>query len=291
MELTPRTIPTQSEGLRYLLALFIVLLSFPISDKLANGITRITKSRTKTKYSRFLLSGFLTIAVRVLTVLMALLVGLKISGLSTVYLISGVGLLSIILPLAFTEPLRDLACGILLIAFDRIRVGDYVTVDKKFGRVDEVQAFSTNITDPYTNIITEFPNSKLWGESVQSMYRSNDMKVHMPLLISHRNDIKSVEGSIIEILIKHEKVENVELSYTNQDQRGLLIDIVVKTKNSNNSLDISELLKELYRELQIGLQERGIIFIDGSKPVSLKYKSNAVAPVIVEGTHIEVLDN
>tara|TARA_B100001250_G_scaffold413260_1_gene446824 strand:+ start:2151 stop:2972 length:822 start_codon:yes stop_codon:yes gene_type:complete len=273
------------------LALFIVLLSFPISDKLANGITRITKSRTKTKYSRFLLSGFLTIAVRVLTVLMALLVGLKISGLSTVYLISGVGLLSIILPLAFTEPLRDLACGILLIAFDRIRVGDYVTVDNKFGRVDEVQAFSTNITDPYTNIITEFPNSKLWGESVQSMYRSNDMKVHMPLLISHRNDIKSVEGSIIEILIKHEKVENVELSYTNQDQRGLLIDIVVKTKNSNNSLDISELLKELYRELQIGLQERGIIFIDGSKPVSLKYKSNAVAPVIVEGTHIEVLDN
>lgn len=291
MELTPRTIPTQSEGLRYLLALFIVLLSFPISDKLANGITKITKSRTKTKYSRFLLSGFLTIIVRVLTVLMALLVGLKISGLSTVYLISGVGLLSIILPLAFTEPLRDLACGILLIAFDRIRVGDYVTVDNKFGRVDEVQAFSTNITDPYTNIITEFPNSKLWSESVQSMYRSNDMKVHMPLLISHRNDIKSVEGSIIEILIKHEKVENVELSYTNQDQRGLLIDIVVKTKNSNNSLDISELLKELYRELQIGLQERGIIFIDGSKPVSLKYKSNAVAPVIVEGTHIEVLDN
>lgn len=291
MELTPRTIPTQSEGLRYLLALFIVLLSFPISDKLANGITRITKSRTETKYSRFLLSGFLTIAVRVLTILMALLVGLKISGLSTVYLISGVGLLSIILPLAFTEPLRDLACGILLIAFDRIRVGDYVTVDNKFGRVDEVQAFSTNITDPYTNIITEFPNSKLWSESVQSMYRSNDMKVHMPLLISHRNDIKSVEGSIIEILIKHEKVVNVELSYTNQDQRGLLIDIVVQTKNSNNTLDISELLKELYRELQIGLQERGIIFIDGSKPVSLKYKSNAVAPVIVEGTHIEVLDN
>ncbi len=290
MELTPRTIPTQSEGLRYLLALFIVMLSFPISDKLANGITRITKSRTKTKYSRFLLSGFLTIAVRVLTVLMALLVGLKISGLSTVYLISGVGLLSIILPLAFTEPLRDLACGILLIAFDRIRVGDYVTVDNKFGRVDEVQAFSTNITDPYTNIITEFPNSKLWSESVQSMYRSNDMKVHMPLLISHRNDIKSVEGSIIEILIKNEKVANVELSYTNQDQRGLLIDIVVQTKN-NNTLDISELLKELYRELQIGLQERGIIFIDGSKPVSLKYKSNAVAPVIVEGTHIEVLDN
>tara|TARA_B100000427_G_scaffold199330_1_gene165716 strand:+ start:105 stop:980 length:876 start_codon:yes stop_codon:yes gene_type:complete len=291
MELTPRTIPTQSEGLRYLLALFIVLLSFPISDTLANGITRITKSRRKTKYSPYLLSGFLTISIRLVTVLIAILVGLKVSGLSTVYLISSVGLLSILLPLAFTEPLRDLACGILLIAFDRIRVGDYVTVDKKFGRVDEVQAFSTNITDPYTNIITEFPNSKLWSESVQSMYRLKDMKVHMPLLISHRNDIKSVEGSIIEILNKHEKVENVELSYTNQDQRGLLIDIVVKTKNSNNDLDISELLKELYRELQIGLQERGIIFIDGSKPVSLKYKSNAVAPVIVEGTHIEVLDN
>ncbi len=288
MELTPTTIPTESEGLRYLLALVIVLLSFPISDKIANKITKITKSRSKTKYSRFLLSGFLTIIVRLITIFLAILIGLRISGLSSLYLISGVGLLSIILPLAFTEPLRDLACGILLLVFDRIRVGDYITVDNKFGRVSEVQAFSTNIRDPYTNIITEFPNSKLWSESVQSMYRSKEMKIHMPLLISHRNDIKSLEGSIVEILTKNEKVINVELSYTNQDQRGLLIDIVLTLKNKN--IEISELLKELYRELKMGLQESGVIFIDGSIPVSLKYKSNAVAPVIVEGTHIEVLN-
>jgi len=288
MELTPTTIPTESEGLRYLLALVIVLLSFPISDKIANKITKITKSRSKTKYSRFLLSGFLTIIVRLITIFLAILIGLRISGLSSLYLISGVGLLSIILPLAFTEPLRDLACGILLLVFDRIRVGDYITVDNKFGRVSEVQAFSTNIRDPYTNIITEFPNSKLWSESVQSMYRSKEMKIHMPLLISHRNDIKSLEGSIVEILTKNEKVINVELSYTNQDQRGLLIDIVLTLKNKN--IEISELLKELYRELKMGLQESGVIFIDGSIPVSLKYKSNTVAPVIVEGTHIEVLN-
>ena len=128
----------------------------------------------------------------------------------------------------------------------------------------------------------------LWSESVQSMYRSKEMKIHMPLLISHRNDIKSLEGSIVEILTKNEKVINVELSYTNQDQRGLLIDIVLTLKNKN--IEISELLKELYRELKMGLQESGVIFIDGSIPVSLKYKSNAVAPVIVEGTHIEVLN-
>ena len=288
MELTPTTIPTESEGLRYLLALVIVLLSFPISDKIANKITKITKSRSKTKYSRFLLSGFLTIIVRLITIFLAILIGLRISGISSLYLISGVGLLSIILPLAFTEPLRDLACGILLLVFDRIRVGDYITVDNKFGRVTEVQAFSTNIKDPYTNIITEFPNSKLWSESVQSMYRSKEMKIHMPLLISHRNDIKSLEGSIVEILTKNEKVINVELSYTNQAQRGLLIDIVLTLKSKN--IEISELLKELYRELKMGLQESGVIFIDGSMPVSLKYKSNTVAPVIVEGTHIEVLN-
>tara|TARA_Y100000768_G_C23980709_1_gene685619 strand:+ start:726 stop:1541 length:816 start_codon:yes stop_codon:yes gene_type:complete len=270
------------------LALVIVLLSFPISDKIANKITKITKSRSKTKYSRFLLSGFLTIIVRLITIFLAILIGLRISGISSLYLISGVGLLSIILPLAFTEPLRDLACGILLLVFDRIRVGDYITVDNKFGRVSEVQAFSTNIKDPYTNIITEFPNSKLWSESVQSMYRSKEMKIHMPLLISHRNDIKSLEGSIVEILTKNEKVINVELSYTNQDQRGLLIDIVLTLKSKN--IEISELLKDLYRELKMGLQESGVIFIDGSMPVSLKYKSNTVAPVIVEGTHIEVLN-
>ena len=117
------------------------------------------------------------------------------------------------------------------------------------------------------------------------MYRYKDFKLHMPLLISHRNDIKIVEESIQEILKQNDKVEDIKLTYTKQDQRGLVIDIAIGLKDKKS--DFGDLTSDLYRSLQIGLQKRGIVFVDGTRPVSLKYKSNSVTPVIIEDTYIE----
>lgn len=275
--------------LKYFISFIIVILSFPISDSMAKGMNSLIKQKdgggSSKKYGWFVVSGVATIIIRIAVILITLIIAAKLSDISTVYILSSIGVLSIILPLAFTEPLRDFACGILLIIFDKIRVGDYINIIDKFGRVNDIKAFSTTITNPYTNITTEIPNSKLWSEAIQSMYRYKDFTLHMPLLISHRNDIKMVEGAIKEILIANEKVNNVNLSYTKQDARGLSIDISVVLEKHKDD-DFANLTSELYRNLQIGLQKRGIVFIDGSRPVSVKYKSNAVTPIIIEGTHI-----
>lgn len=270
---------------RYFVSFVIVILIFPFSDTTASMMNHYITHKKANKYNVFVISGVLTIIVRFLMIFCALIVAAKISKISTIYILSSLGVLSIVLPLAFTEPLRDFACGVLLITFDKIRVGDYINVDKRFGRVEDIQAFYSKIINPYTGTTTEIPNSKLWTESVQSMYRYKDFKLHMPLLISHRNDIKILEESIKDILEQNEKVDDIKLTYTKQDQRGLVIDIAIGLKDKKS--DFGELTSDLYRSLQIGLQERGIVFIDGSRPVSVKYKSNSVTPVIIEETHIE----
>tara|TARA_B100000530_G_C15928269_1_gene475845 strand:- start:610 stop:1557 length:948 start_codon:yes stop_codon:yes gene_type:complete len=270
---------------RYFVSFVIVILIFPFSDTTASMMNHYITRKKANKYNVFVISGVLTIIVRFLMIFCALIVAAKISKISTIYILSSLGVLSIVLPLAFTEPLRDFACGVLLITFDKIRVGDYIHVDNRFGRVADIQAFYSKIINPYTGTTTEIPNSKLWTESVQSMYRYKDFKLHMPLLISHRNDIKIVEESIKDILEQNEKVADIKLTYTKQDQRGLVIDIAIGLKDKKS--DFGELTSDLYRSLQIGLQERGIVFIDGSRPVSVKYKSNSVTPVIIEETHIE----
>ena len=270
---------------RYFVSFIIVILIFPISDKTASTLNHFITSKKANKYNVFFLSGVLTIFIRFIMIFCALIVAAKISKISTIYILSSLGVLSIVLPLAFTEPLRDFACGVLLITFDKIRVGDYIKLGNTFGRIQDIQAFYSKIINPYTGTTTEIPNSKLWTESVQSMYRYKNFKLHMPLLISHRNDIKMVEESIKEILEQNEKVDDITLSYTKQDQRGLVVDISIGLKDKKS--DFGQLTSDLYRSLQIGLQKRGIVFIDGSKPVSVKYKSNSVTPVIVEETHVE----
>ena len=270
---------------RYFVSFIIVILIFPISDKTASTLNHFITSKKANKYNVFFLSGVLTIFIRFIMIFGALIVAAKISNISTIYILSRLGVLSIVLPLAFTEPLRDFACGVLLITFDKIRVGDYIKLGNTFGRIQDIQAFYSKIINPYTGTTTEIPNSKLWTESVQSMYRYKNFKLHMPLLISHRNDIKMVEESIKEILEQNEKVDDITLSYTKQDQRGLIVDISIGLKDKKS--DFGQLTSDLYRSLQIGLQKRGIVFIDGSRPVSVKYKSNSVTPVIVEETHVE----
>ncbi len=271
--------------LRYFVSFIIVILIFPISDKTASTLNHFITSKKANKYNVFFLSGVLTIFIRFIMIFCALILAAKISKISTIYILSSLGVLSIVLPLAFTEPLRDFACGVLLITFDKIRVGDYIKLGNTFGRIQDIQAFYSKIINPYTGTTTEIPNSKLWTESVQSMYRYKNFKLHMPLLISHRNDIKMVEESIKEILEQNEKVDDITLSYTKQDQRGLVVDISIGLKDKKS--DFGQLTSDLYRSLQIGLQKRGIVFVDGSKPVSVKYKSNSVTPVIVEETHVE----
>ena len=270
---------------RYFVSFIVVILIFPISDKTASTLNHFITSKRANKYNVFFLSGVLTIFIRFIMIFCALIFAAKISKISTIYILSSLGVLSIVLPLAFTEPLRDFACGVLLITFDKIRVGDYIKLGNTFGRIQDIQAFYSKIINPYTGTTTEIPNSKLWTESVQSMYRYKNFKLHMPLLISHRNDIKMVEESIKEILEQNEKVDDITLSYTKQDQRGLVVDISIGLKDKKS--DFGQLTSDLYRSLQIGLQKRGIVFIDGSRPVSVKYKSNSVTPVIVEETHVE----
>jgi len=270
---------------RYFVSFIIVVLIFPISDYAASTLNHVITRKKANKYNVFVLSGVLTILIRFIMIFCALIVAAKVSKISTIYILSSLGVLSIVLPLAFTEPLRDFACGVLLITFDKIRVGDYISVDNRFGRVEDIQAFYSKIVNPYTGTTTEIPNSKLWTESIQSMYRYKDFKLHMPLLISHRNDIKIVEESIKEILEQNEKVDDIMISYTKQDQRGLVVDIAIGLKDKKS--DFGQLTSDLYRSLQIGLQKRGIVFIDGSRPVSVKYKSNSVTPVIIEETHVE----
>ena len=135
-----------------------------------------------------------------------------------------------------------------------------MTIGDVTGRVEGVHAFSVHISDPYTNLVTEIPNGKVWSQPVKSMLRAKNFKLSIPLLISHRNDLRMVEKAIREIVYKHPKVKKVSFHYVSQDERGLSIHVSLKVKQTDKLLDLKS---ELQRYLKIGLQDRGIVFVDG----------------------------
>lgn len=270
---------------KYALSIIIVFLTFPLGDLFVNYYNdSVGKESHKSKYKNFLSSGLITLVIRFLTIIVGLAIAIKLSSIPLVYFITSLGVLGIVLPLSLQNPLQDFASGILLIAFDKVRVGDFIKIGEEEleGTIMDIGAFYSEIKNPMTNVVTDVPNTVLWSEYIESVYRSDDYKMKMTLLISNRNDIKMVERIIRDILKKDSDVIDVEITYTTNDHRGLHIDLAVIIDTN----DFLPLKAKLYRDLKIGLQERGVIFVDGAKPVSIGYDSESVYPIIVEETEI-----
>ena len=80
-------------------------------------------------------------------------------------------------------------------------------------------------------------------------------------------------------MLTHPNVDDLEIAYTKQNDRGLTLMIPVKVNSPKNAF--LPIQNELNKHLKIGLQKYGIIFVDGATPVSLKHKSNTITPIIV----------
>ena len=277
---TPKKPVKYENMIRYIVAVSIVLASIPLSDQLVSLLNRLLQGKDKkSKYANFIGAGFLTVLVKMATIITACFISLNIAGLSPLYLWSGLGILAFAVPIALQVPIQDFACGLLLVAFEKVRIGETVSINGEEGIIQDIQAFTTNVLDPATNGITEIPNGKLWGMSIESASRSPRFKLTLRLLVSHRNDIRMVEKIIQKIVSKHPQVKNIDsFGYSSQDARGLVIDVHINVK-TKRYLDIKT---DLYKKLKIGLQDHGIIFVDGASAVAVKYKSNVVTPIILD---------
>lgn len=272
--------------LKYLLAVIIFMMSFPLSDQFVSLFTNYSKKSQKGKYNNFLRSGIVTLFIRIVTIVISSAIAMRIAGIPNLYFITSVGILGIVLPLALQTPMSDAATGLLLVAFDKVRVGDYIKVGNDIeGSVKEIQTFTTEIVNPRTNAVTEIPNTVLWSKNIQSVYRTKNFKTSLSILISHRNDIKVVEKVVKELLYSNDNVSSVDIAYTTSDHRGLNLDIAVGV----NPVNYLELQATLYRNLKIGMQERGIIFVDGARPTAISMSSGDqdIYPIIVEDARVK----
>jgi len=270
--------------IRYTISIIIVLLTLPISDSVLELLSNFLLQKKFLKYKNFFGNIFLTLFVKTFIIIIGLLIAMTISGLSVKYLLSGIGILSFLVPLTLQGPCRDLVCGLLLIAFDKIRIGELVKLyDSNVnidGQIQDIQTFTTQIYNPLTSSVIEIPNSSLWNMSIHSITRSPNQKIKIKLLVSNRNNIGMIETVIRKVLNEKPEVNDIDFSWTEYDERGLKLVLAVDVNTSNEKYYKTENM--LYKDLRIGLQDYGIIYADGVSSESTKNKFNVVTPIIID---------
>ncbi len=190
-------VPTIAFGA--LLLIVIILIASPLSRVLLKPFNYVTKSDLIRSVSRH--------AVSLLIILLGCYLFLKLAGLTefAVAIISGTGVLGLILGFAFRDIAENFISSLLLTVQRPFKLGDIVQVNEYTGVVQKVTTRATTLVDFDGNHI-QIPNAIIYKGVVKNFTTNHRMRGSFVIGIGYDNDAKLAQQLAGKLLSQHPHV-------------------------------------------------------------------------------------
>lgn len=169
-------------------AVFIVafLLSAPLSRWLSAPLQRLTNSQ--------LIKLVIRRTLRALVILVGLYVFLRLAGLTefAVAVISGTGLIGLILGFAFKDIAENFIASILLSIQRPFKIGDVIEAEGHLGVIKQVTSRATTLVDFDGNHI-QIPNATIYKNIIKNYTANPNMRGHFSIGIGYENNIRDAQ--------------------------------------------------------------------------------------------------
>lgn len=195
-----------TEGTSFLVSLvacLIILLIARVLIRMATSLATAALSRVKTVND--LLRAFLVNVLSKVLWAVALIVVLDTLGVPVGPLIAGLGVAGFIIGFAFQDTLSNFAAGLMILANNPFRVGDYVEVAGQGGTVRELNMMATTLTTPDNKRLT-IPNKSVWGSPITNYSAMDTRRVEIKVGISYGSDISKAKEVIRSVLDADERI-------------------------------------------------------------------------------------
>ncbi len=188
---------------RVALAILVIILGI----LLAQLLTNFYKKRFQQKSEDPLMSKFLAQAVKIILILLAIMLALKIAGLDGIAtgLLTAVGGGAIILGFAFQDIGKNFLAGIIL-AFNRpFNINDTIKIDDIFGKVKEL-SFRYSHIKTFDGRDIYIPNSDVLTKPVENYTADGFYRVDFTVGIGYEDDIEAAKMVIQDILNRNSEI-------------------------------------------------------------------------------------
>lgn len=169
-----------------LLAIVILLLGLWFAKNASNFIVNIGK-----KYAHLddTLFRFLGSVVRYIILAFVFIAVLNRFGVQTASIVALLGAAGLAVGLALQGAMSNLAAGVMLLIFRPYKVHDFIDAAGRFGKVTEVDMFTT-ILQTFDNQQIIIPNSQIWGEQIvnHSHYDVRGVDMHFGIAYDENTD-------------------------------------------------------------------------------------------------------
>lgn len=176
---------------RIIAAGFILWIGFKIVRKLVQLISTALKKTGFSETLRPFLSSTASIILKgtVLFVIASVL-GADLTGLVAILAAAGFAV-----GMALQGSLGNFASGILILTLKPYKIGDWIQVEDKFGRVEEIGIFSTDVLTPGNKILI-IPNSKVTDSVVTNYSEKGMIRLELEVTMPYEESFPKVQQII-----------------------------------------------------------------------------------------------
>ncbi len=107
--------------------------------------------------------------------------------------------------MALQGSLGNFASGILILTLKPYKIGDWIQLEDKFGRVEEIGIFSTDVLTPGNKILI-IPNSKITDSVVTNFSEKGKIRLELKVTMPYDESFPKVQRIIIDALLELPKV-------------------------------------------------------------------------------------
>lgn len=185
-----------------LLAIAILVVGFWIAGKAYRAVVKVSVSYDKLDDTLFRFFGSL---VRYTILAFVMIAVLNRFGIQTASIIALMGAAGLAVGLALQGTLTNLAAGVMLLIFRPYKVNDFIDVAGKFGKVTDIDMFTT-VMQTFDNQQIIIPNSKIWGEQIINHSHHDIRGVDMTFGVAYDENIDEARKVIEGVLASHPQV-------------------------------------------------------------------------------------
>ncbi|ADZ90973.1 mechanosensitive ion channel family protein [Marinomonas mediterranea] len=182
-----------------LLAIVILLVGMWIAGRVNALVVGVSKKHDKLDDTLF---RFLGSVARYVVMAFVLIAVLNRFGVQTASIVALLGAASLAVGLALQGAMSNLAAGVMLLIFRPYKVGDFIDAAGRFGKVTEIDLFTT-VLQTFDNQQIIVPNSQIWGDQIINHSHHPVRGVDMRFGVAYGENTDAARAVIEEVLSSH----------------------------------------------------------------------------------------
>jgi small conductance mechanosensitive channel len=188
-------------GLKFVLAIVVLVLGLIIIKALTKGLVRIMKKGNVDASLIPFLKSLVSVTLKVLLIISIM----SMIGIQMTSFIAVLGAAGLAVGLALQGTLQNFAGGVIVLLFKPYKIGDYITTQGYSGTVKEIQIFTTILTTPDNQTII-IPNSPIAVNPLTNYSTQATRRVDFTFGIGYSDDIDKARNVIMNIINSDERI-------------------------------------------------------------------------------------